>query len=286
MKFWKKLKVTEILAGSVVTILGIPLTLVAIVLGIGAILLGLGIVIAQIVIVFWLFWEWAPFGDKYEQRLFYTKNISVPSADMQKIQILDFSIDIENQRVIQKVVSPLKPIKRQRREQDNLWIMTKNYFFPLENKFSFDKDLNCAQKKIKGEDNKDCEEYFSQKKQYLESEFYKAFIELEELILSNPETLTRLDGCVIKSSDDWICKSKWFGSDASTQDPTIGKKDGEWVMKPAISSENLYEWKAMMAIERFRCGDVCVLKTKTEKEEQQKQIERWMREREKRREKK
>ena len=42
----------------------------------------------------------------------------------------------------------------------------------------------------------------------------------------------------------------------------------------------------MMAIERFRCGDVCVLKTKTEKEEQQKQIERWMREREKRREKK
>ena len=254
----------------------------------GASAVGLAILLLQIIVpiaaLIWLLWEWAPFGDKYEQRLFYTQEVEVPSADMRKIHIVDFSIDIDNQRVIQKIVSPLKPIKKQKREQNNLWVMTSNYFFPQEKKFTNQKTFDCVIKKRSSDKAEKCDKYFQEMEMFKKSELFSAYNELDETLIIPTNLLTQLDNCVVKSSDDWICKSKWYGSDLLSNNPSIGKRDGNWTFNPKINKEELYLWKGMMAIERFRCGNVCVLRTKTDKEERQKGLDLFMREMEKRRE--
>ena len=252
----------------------------------GAGVLAIGVLVLQIVVpigvIVWLVWEWAPFGNKFDQRLFYTKKISVASGDIKKVYIMDYAVDIDNQRVIQKIVSPLKPIKKRRRE-DSLWKMTSAYFYPEKEKFTRQESIKCFIKAPTIESRKKCDQYAREREAYEQTEFFRAFVELEDVMPQEQETLVQLENCVVKSSDDWNCNSTWFGA-GDNQSPSIGKLDGSWVSEPYINPDALYEWKASMAIEWFRCGSACLLQTKKELEERQKQFELFFNEMEKRRE--
>ena len=183
-------------------------------------------VTSAVLIPAWLIWEFWPFQNQFSQKLAYTEIVETNSAVMKKINIIEFELDIDEQRVIQKIVAPLRSDRGRP---------------PL---CSFFANCHNEHPSVKPEEN--------------------GFRELREQLPLENQILSELKNCVVKSSDDWICESKWYGVKRNMKGGYIGKSDGEWIFQPSLS--NLKKWKAGLLIDQLRCGgNVCFVMSMDER---------------------
>ena len=70
--------------------------------------LGLLQIVGAVLVPAWLLWEFWPFGNELSQKLAYTETVETKSAVMKKINVIEFELNIDQQRVIQKIVAPIQ----------------------------------------------------------------------------------------------------------------------------------------------------------------------------------
>lgn len=187
-------------------------------------------VIAPLAIVAWLLWEFWPFQNELSQKLSYSEVVLTKSAVMKKIVILEFELDIDRQRVIQKIAAPTLDDRGQPTFCQNLHGFCDKKF-----------DSSTAKK--------------------------KGFQEIWDQLPSENQLLTELKNCTLKSADDWICKSKWFRSPKDGYDGYIGKSDGNWIFQPVVSDPK--KWKLGLALEQWQCGgNLCFIMSIKQHEEE------------------
>jgi hypothetical protein len=182
-------------------------------LGVGAFLVFE--VVLALAVQAWLLWEFWPFENELSQKLAYSEHVETQTALMQKINVLEFELDIDQQRVIQKVVAPTLADKGQPTRCTHLLGLC-------------DEEVGSSAAKKMG------------------------FQELRDQLPAEHQLLTELENCTLKSPDDWICKSKWFRSPNDSSDSYIGKSDGDWIFRPTVSKP--INWKAELAVDQWQCG--------------------------------
>ena len=91
-------------------------------------------VLSIIGIIIWIIWEWNLFGDEMNQRLYFEENLDLETGWIRKINIIDFTLDISNQRVVQKIVSPIAPLEKKRIKDidEVVWDFFYSFFKPSE----------------------------------------------------------------------------------------------------------------------------------------------------------
>ena len=171
-----------------------------------------------LLIIGWLSWEFWPF-QQLSQKLAYSEIVETESAVMRKINVIEFQLDMAQQRVIQKIVAP---IQGDRGKPELCGIF----------------NISC-----KSDDaTNDAEN--------------KGYKEIWGQLPSKTELLSELENCTIKSSNDWICKSNWYASSDDATQHYVGKSNGEWMFYPQYGYP--YNWKASLAFDQFRCGgNIC-----------------------------
>jgi hypothetical protein len=190
-------------------------------------------------VAFWLIalsilvWEFWPFSNKMVQSVAFSTSVKTDTAVMRKINVIEFGIDTDQQRVIQKIVAPVK---------------TKKGLPPI-----------CS--------------FFGQgcnESNYSPSDEERGFTEIWSSLPDESGRLMELKNCTVKSPDDWICKSNWYRSEDNEKNKNfIGKSDGEWISNPSISGK--INWKSILLFEEFRCGEnLCFITTKEKYAEIQK----------------
>ena len=134
---------------------------------------------------------------------------------MKKINVIEFELNIDQQRVIQKIVAPI--------QGDRGRPLLCSYFGEI----CQDDDASDEAENL-------------------------GFREIWKQLPSEMELLSELENCTIKSSSDWICKSSWYRTPKDIGVSYIGKTDNEWISNSPLS--NLSRWKAGLVIDQMRCG--------------------------------
>lgn len=197
---------------------------------------GLLQVVLAVLVPAWLLWEFWPFQNDLSQRLSYTETVETKSAVMKKINVLEFELSVDRQRVIQKIVAPVKGDRGRPTLCGLFGISCKN---------------NDA--------SDDAEE--------------RGFQEIWKLLPSEAVLLSELKNCTIKSADDWICKSQWYGSPKDVGVGYIGKSAGEWISNPPLSNYN--HWKVGLILDRAQCGgNVCFVMSIEEQKRRFKELQK------------
>ena len=193
-------------------------------------------------VVFWLsalallIWEFWPFKNKLAQLLAFSSTVTTETAVMKKINVVEFEIDINQQRVIQKIISPLR---------------TSRGRAPICTFFGQGCDDN----------------------NYSPSDEEKGFTEIRQSLPVENNRLLELENCTVKSSADWICRSSWYHSmNIENEAYFVGKSDGKWISNPSLLG--LINWKVILLFERLKCGgNVCFITTKAKRLQVQKERE-------------
>lgn len=187
-----------------------------------------------VLIIGWLSWEFWPF-QQFSQQLAYSETVETKSAVMTKINVIEFQLDMDQQRVIQKVVAPIQG--------------------------------NRGKPQLCGILNISCESADATNE--IENKGYR---EIWEQLPSKTELLSELENCTIKSSNDWICKSKWYASSEDTTQHYVGKSNGEWIFYPQDGYP--YNWKISLAFDQFKCeGNICFEMSIEERKRQFKELQ-------------
>ena len=200
---------------------------------------GLLHVVLAVLVPAWLLWEFWPFQNDLSQRLSYTEIVETNSAVMKKINVLEFELSVDRQRVIQKIVAPVQGD----RGRPNLCGLF---------------GITCG-----NNDGSDDAER-------------RGFREIWTHLPSEAVLLSELKNCTIKSSDDWICKSAWYGSPKDADVSYVGKSEGEWISNPPLSK--YHNWKILLILDRARCGgNVCFVMSIEEQKRRFKELENMIR---------
>ena len=185
--------------------------------------LGLFQIAATVLVPAWLLWEFWPFQNELSQRLAYSEIVDTKTAVMKKINVVEFELNINQQRVIQKIIAPVRGV----RGRPYLC----NYL-----------GVSCP----KGDASKIAEE--------------KGFSEIWPQLPSKDNLLNELSNCTIKSADDWICKSDWYGATKNLEFAYIGKSNNKWISNPPLNKPN--NWKVGLVFDKLRCGgNICFVYT-------------------------
>ena len=202
---------------------------------------GLLQVVLAVLVPAWLLWEFWPFQNDLSQRLSYTETVETKSAVMKKINVLEFELSVDRQRVIQKIVAPVRgDIGR-----PNLCGLF---------------GITCG--------NNDASDDAER----------RGFREIWTHLPSEALLLSELKNCTIKSSDDWICKSAWYGSPKDADVSYVGKSEGEWISNPPLSK--YHNWKILLILDQARCGgNVCFVMSIEEQRRRFKELENMIRRR-------
>ena len=194
-------------------------------------------VVSAVLIPAWLIWEFWPFDNEQSQTLAYVDTFETETAVMKKINEIEFEIDIGQQRVIQKIVAPLRSDKR---------------ILPL----CLVGPERCAD--------------------YIISPEEQGLGEIQKNLPTETDLLTELQNCTVKSPKDWICKSDWYYTSSKPGVAYIGKVDGEWISNPAVSRPLTWKADLAFKKFRCE-DSVCFVMTRKEREQLRQRIMKSMR---------
>ena len=197
-------------------------------------------------------WEFWPFNISSEQTLSFSSDVVMENAVLRSINVVEFEINSDQQRVIQRVVSPL-------RDKNGASVTLCSFAGRL------CKDRHPAPPLIRSAQSESST--FKMRSVFDLGENASPIVEKPKFstfwknLPGEDEVLTELQNCTIKSPDDWICKSNWYkGQGKESNDNYIGKSDGKWIANPLLSG--LINWKSVLWFEKLRCGDLCYVTTK------------------------
>ena len=181
-------------------------------------------------------WEFWPFNNSSEQTLSFSSYVVMENAVLKSINVVEFEINSDQQRVIERIVSPL-------RDKNGASVPLCSFAGRV------CKDRHPAPPLIGSAQS---ESPIVEKPKF--STFWKN-------LPGEDEVLSELKNCTIKSPNDWICKSSWYKSqDKKSNDHYIGQSDGKWIANPQLFG--LINWKSVLWFEKLRCGDLCYVTTK------------------------
>ena len=152
-----------------------------------------------------------------------------------------------------------------------VWDFFSSFFKPSEEELR-SQFLDCSlhtNSNLKSAEEKKCKKILKLYNKKNNPELNKAFLEVEKIIPDKgKETLlSEIKNCTIKSFDDWICSDNWYSSNLEGNKPNfIGKRDGEWLLPPEFIVK-IYNWKTGMFFQTIRCGQVCLIRTRSEEPE-------------------
>ena len=197
------------------------------------------IIIFPFVIIVYSIWEFEVLDFSNNKNLYLFEEVTVGGSIFKKYHKINFSIFPETQTIIQTNEHPTF--------NENL----RKYYKPI--------NMECLWRNNK---RRDCESYKTSidadKKSYARS------------LPKFNKSMTKLENCLIKNEDNWICKENI--NHVNTSIKYFGLHDGDWITDES-NKNKISNWKIHWYYKNLTCDEICYVTSVTEREAKHKEAQ-------------